>query len=91
MSAPEATGSPRGFWGWRATYEDDGDIFEIGFSLPEDIGSGAIRGGIQLRACRSPGSLMTEWSAMRARFDRVWLHNPDCELPPPEMFRRRFL
>lgn len=90
VAAPPAPAISDAFWRWRALYEDEDDLFEIGFSLFEEPDAALIWGGSDITACRSPRSLMRVWTALRHSLDRVWLHTPDGEVLRPDHFEDRF-
>jgi hypothetical protein len=72
-------------WDWKARWDIGDRYLELDFTLlePDD---GVAWGGSNLRGRCRRSDLMSIWSALRERFEGVWLHDAECRLWTPESF-----
>jgi hypothetical protein len=75
-------------WEWKARWEIGARYLDLDFTLmePDD---GVIWGGSNLQGRCRQSDLMHIWSALRQRFEGVWLHDAECRLYTPESFVQR--
>ncbi len=75
-------------WEWKAFWENGDRYLELDFTLmePDD---GLVWGGSSLQGWCRESDLMNIWSALRKRFDGVWLHDAECRLWTPESYAER--
>jgi hypothetical protein len=73
---------------WTARWEEAGRYLELDFTLmePDD---GIVWGGSNLRGRCRQSDLMNLWSALRKRFEGIWLHDGECRLYTPDGFAQR--
>lgn len=76
------------WWDWKACWEDDGGILELGMTLCEPDDARVCWGGSGIDGRCPAVGLLRLWEAIRAKLDAVWLRSPDCRVYTPRSFRR---
>lgn len=77
------------WWGWRASYETDSEIFELTMTLFEI--EPIAWGGSGIVGCSDPAALLWFWEQLRKTHPRIWLHNAECAIFNPNAFQRSYI
>jgi hypothetical protein len=74
---------------WKARWEEGDRCIDLDFTVMEIKPGEVVWGGSNLQGRCRFSDLLYIWSALRERFEGIWLHDADCRLYTPEGFNQQ--
>jgi hypothetical protein len=75
-------------WEWKAKWEILNQFIIFGMSSFDE--DNKIWGGSELEIKATSESLYLLWILLRIKYKRIWLHNEECRIYSPEIFKNEY-